>query len=158
MITHIDIGRDPAATRLRYRECPQGALPGRGADPAPKLAGRRHRALEESPVNRRQLWLRLAAAGLLAVLCAVQLRPASAQQPPADAKVCPQLAGWQLVPQAVIDDALANPGNYGGWMQPANPALAPGPFNPLRTYLSLMTVAKPFHPIFNSVVWKPGCP
>ena len=74
------------------------------------------------------------------------------------AQACPQLAAWRLVPDPVVADALANPGRYYGWQQPNNPAIAPGPYNPLRTFLSLAAPGKPYHPLFNTVVWKAGCP
>ena len=88
---------------------------------------------------------------------AVLAPPARAQAPAEGARACPQLVGWRLVPEAVIADAMANPAHYGGWMQPNNPSLAPGPSNPLRVYLSIMAPGKPFHPLFNTVIWKAGC-
>ncbi len=78
--------------------------------------------------------------------------------PPNLGRACPQLSAWRLVPDPVIADALANPTKYYGWQQPNNPAVPPGPYNPLRQYLSLATVAKPYHPLFNNVIWKAGCP
>jgi hypothetical protein len=33
-----------------------------------------------------------------------------------------------------------------------------GPFNPLRTCLTLRNPGQPYHPLFNSLVFKAGCP
>lgn len=78
--------------------------------------------------------------------------------PPSQGRACPQLAALRLVPDPVIADALANPTRYYGWQQPNNPAIPPGPYNPLREYLSLHIVAKPYHPLYNTLIWKAGCP
>lgn len=83
--------------------------------------------------------------------------PRQTQPPVEGARACPQLTGWRIVPESVIADAMANPALYGGWMQPNNPSLAPGPYNPLRIYLSIMAPGKPYHPLFNTVIWKAGC-
>ena len=45
-----------------------------------------------------------------------------------------------------------------GWGQPANSSLPVSPQNRLRTRLSLKDYGKPYHPIYNSVVFKAGCP
>jgi hypothetical protein len=82
----------------------------------------------------------------------------TAPPPAAGAQACPQLTAWRLAPDAVIADALANPGRYFGWQQPNNPAIAPGPYNPVRRFLSLAAPGKPYHPLFNTLVWKAGCP
>jgi hypothetical protein len=86
------------------------------------------------------------------------LTPVPTQPPAQGASACPQLAGWRIVPDAVIADALANPTRYYGWQQPNNPAVPPGPYNPLRVFLSLAAPGKPYHPIYNGVIWKAGCP
>ena len=62
------------------------------------------------------------------------------------------------VPAAVISRALANPWDVFGWMQPANAGLPPGPGNPPRTRLSLRNLGTPYHPLYNPVVFKVGCP
>lgn len=74
----------------------------------------------------------------------------------ASPQVCPQLTG--RVPDAVVADALANPADVKGWGMPANGSLPVSPYNPLRTRLSMMDYGKQFHPIYNSVVFKAGCP
>ena len=33
-----------------------------------------------------------------------------------------------------------------------------GPFNPLRTWLTIHTYAKPYDGVFNPLVYKAGCP
>jgi len=62
------------------------------------------------------------------------------------------------VPTSVINDALANPGNYYGHDLACNPNLPVGIYNPLRRMLSISQPNKPFHPLYNSVEWKCGCP
>ena len=62
------------------------------------------------------------------------------------------------VPKSVIDAALANPGSVAGWNQLANPSAPPSPYNQPRRMLSLSNMGVPFHIIFNSVVFKAGCP
>ncbi len=71
------------------------------------------------------------------------------------AKVCPQIGN--RVPEAVQQAALANPESVYGWLQPLNPAIPPGPGNPLRTWLAMLVPGKPYGP-GNPLVWKPGCP
>jgi hypothetical protein len=69
---------------------------------------------------------------------------------------CPGLG--RLVPAPVIADALANPDKVGGWLAPCAPSLPPGPANPPKMRLSLRQVSKPYHPLFNGLVYKCGCP
>lgn len=69
--------------------------------------------------------------------------------------VCPQIQG--RVPPAVTSSAMADPTTVGGWGMPRNPSLPPSPANPVRRWLSLRDLGKPFSPA-NPVVWKAGCP
>ncbi len=62
------------------------------------------------------------------------------------------------VPAAVINDAVADPAKVGGHGQACNPNLPTGPGNALRRYLGLRNPSSPYHPIYNGVVWKCGCP
>lgn len=71
-------------------------------------------------------------------------------------RACAALLG--KVPPAAVSDALANPAAVFGWRQPANPALPPGPNNPLRVWLSVRDLGKAYHPIFNPLIYKVGCP
>jgi len=71
-------------------------------------------------------------------------------------KQCPGLE--RLVPAPVIADAMANNTKIGGWGKLCNPNLPPGQFNTMRTWLSLQAPGKPYTPLFNSVVFKCGCP
>lgn len=61
------------------------------------------------------------------------------------------------VPNAVINAALGNPASVNGWGQTCNPNLAQSPANPLRGWLGLQNRAVPYHPLFNSVIWRCGC-
>ncbi|MFQ5460123.1 MAG: LVIVD repeat-containing protein, partial [Anaerolineae bacterium] len=75
---------------------------------------------------------------------------------PGGGSVCPQIQG--RVPAAAIQAAMANPGRIAGYRQPMDPAKPVSPFNPRRLMLSLRTYGKPYHPVFNSLVFKVGCP
>jgi hypothetical protein len=76
-------------------------------------------------------------------------------QPPAP-EACSFLQG--RVPAAVITDAIANPGKIPGWLEPANPNLPAGPGNPPRHQLSIVNPGLPWHPLYNSLIYKVGCP
>jgi hypothetical protein len=76
-------------------------------------------------------------------------------QPPSPVE-CSQIQG--KVPAQVIADGLANPNKVAGWLQPANPNLPAGPANPLRHYLSMQNPGLPWHPLYNDLVYKVGCP
>lgn len=80
----------------------------------------------------------------------------SATPTPDAARACSVLLG--RVPPAAVNDALVNPAAVYGWRQPANPGLPPGPTNPLRVWLSIRDAGKAFHPIFNPLIYKVGCP
>ena len=70
-------------------------------------------------------------------------------------------------PQPAIDLALANPDRIWGWNRlldegkPGSPPWPePGydaPPNPRRTCLDIWNRGIPYHPLFNSVVWRAGC-
>jgi hypothetical protein len=64
----------------------------------------------------------------------------------------------RAVPQAVVDDAVANPARYGGWRKPLDAGKPVGPLNPLRTCLSLRDPGGPYHALFNGLLWRVGCP
>jgi ligand-binding sensor domain-containing protein len=62
------------------------------------------------------------------------------------------------VPRAAIDAAVANPASVGGWQQPLDPGKPVGPFNPRRECLSLSRSSVPYHPLYNGLAWRAGCP
>jgi hypothetical protein len=76
--------------------------------------------------------------------------------PPGDGLVCDFVL--RRAPRVAIEAALANPQEVHGWLDPLNPGLPPGPGNPLKTWLSLHNIAAPYHPLFNALVYKVGCP
>jgi hypothetical protein len=76
--------------------------------------------------------------------------------PAAEAHACDFVL--RRVPRVAIDAALANPAQVRGWLEPLNPGLPIGPGNPLKTWLSLQNIAAPYHPLFNALVFKVGCP
>jgi uncharacterized protein YegL len=88
--------------------------------------------------------------------------PARTERPPAPTatpiapRLCASLAG--RVPDAVMAAAMANPERIGGWGKPCSPNLPPGPSNPARQSLSLQQPSKPYHPLFNGLEFKCGCP
>ena len=67
-------------------------------------------------------------------------------------------AGGNGVPQSRIDAAVANPNAVSGWQKPLIPGRPVGPFNPLRTCLSIQNTARNYHPVYNGLVFKAGCP
>jgi hypothetical protein len=75
---------------------------------------------------------------------------------PPSVNVCPQIV--KKVPAAAISDALSNPGRVGGYNQPVTPGKPESRANPLRVWLSIHVYAKPYHPLYNSLEFKPGCP
>lgn len=78
--------------------------------------------------------------------------------PPPDVASCVCRVTRNKVPQAVIDAALADPAKVYGWRDPLNPNVPPGlPANPPRLCLDLLNRGRPFHPLFNSVIWRAGC-
>jgi len=86
-------------------------------------------------------------------------RPTSTPGPtagPPIGKLCPGLDA--KAPAAVIADALANPDKVNGWGQRCRPGLPPSAWNTPRTYLSLRDTGKPYHPLFNGLQYKCGCP
>jgi len=72
------------------------------------------------------------------------------------AQVCRFIRG--RVPDAIIADALANPHKVGGFDRLRDLNKPESPFNPRQSYLSLRNVNVPFHPLFNSLVFRGGCP
>jgi hypothetical protein len=68
-----------------------------------------------------------------------------------------RLAG--RAPAAAIGAAMANPDTVLGWNQLLNPSAPAHPiYNPRRTCLTLRNLNAPYHPFFNSFVFKAGCP
>ena len=62
------------------------------------------------------------------------------------------------VPGQARADALANPASVYGYQMLCNPNLPPSPFNTMRNRLSMQNAAKPYHPMYNGLVWSCGCP
>lgn len=62
------------------------------------------------------------------------------------------------VPPVAISWSLANPERVSGWLKLTYPSLPPSPYNQPRTWLSLQSISTPYHPLFNSLVFKGGCP
>jgi hypothetical protein len=82
--------------------------------------------------------------------------PTPGETPGVPTCVCRSLAG--RVPPVVIADALANPSRYYGWMLPLDPGKPPSRFNLPRRCLSLQNPSVSYHPQFNAVQWRVGCP
>ena len=76
--------------------------------------------------------------------------------PPVAGNVCPQIL--RCVPRQAIDAAVANPRAVRGYNQPRDAGKPLGPFNPPRLWLSIMAYSKPYHPFFNALEYKVGCP
>jgi ligand-binding sensor domain-containing protein len=82
--------------------------------------------------------------------------PTPGGSPPAEACVCDFIRS--RVPAAVVNDAVANPGRYAGWMQLRDPKKRESPYNPRRTCLTLERLSVPYNALHNPVIWKAGCP
>jgi hypothetical protein len=70
--------------------------------------------------------------------------------------VCPQIL--KLVPAAAINAAVQNPGAVYGFNRVRDPGKPESPFNQRRTWLSIHAYSKPYHPLFNALEYKVGCP
>jgi len=83
--------------------------------------------------------------------------PVTPTEPPdPEAQACPGLE--DKVPAAVIGAALGSPEGVSGWKELCQPSKPPSPYNTLRTHLSLRNPGSPYNPLYNSVVYKCGCP
>lgn len=61
------------------------------------------------------------------------------------------------VPAEVIEQARYHPDAIGGWDVLCNPNAPSGPFNGRRRSLNLIDGGKPYHPVYNSLIFKCGC-
>ena len=62
------------------------------------------------------------------------------------------------VPAQVINSAVTNPETVLGWKQLCDPNKPESRFNYERTYLSLRHIGSAYHPLYNGLEWKCGCP
>jgi hypothetical protein len=62
------------------------------------------------------------------------------------------------VPSQARADAMANPGSAYGYQMLCNPNLRASPYNTIRNRLSMQNPAKPYHALYNALVWSCGCP
>lgn len=69
---------------------------------------------------------------------------------------CPVITS--RVPAAAISFALANPTRVQGYLQLQNPSLPPSIWNLPRRYLSMRNAGAPWHPLYNGLIFKAGCP
>jgi hypothetical protein len=70
--------------------------------------------------------------------------------------VCPHLIG--RVPRVAIDVALADPQRVFGWNMLCNPSVPESRFNQRRRQLSLSNIGLAYHPLYNGLVYRCGCP
>lgn len=75
---------------------------------------------------------------------------------PNAARVCRQIV--TQVDVDLISAALATPDSVPGWLQPSDPTRPVGPDNPVRTWLSLDNPFARYHPYFNRLIFRSGCP
>lgn len=88
------------------------------------------------------------------VVCPTATPPG--QPAPPTPQVCPFIQN--RVPSVIIQAAMADPATVRGWYERCNPSAPPSPSNGLRGWLSLLNIGVPYHPTYNPVVWKCGCP
>ena len=80
----------------------------------------------------------------------------TAGTPTDSAVACPRLDTY--VPASVIADGLARAADITGWGELCYPNSPPSPWNTARHYLSIRNIGAPFHPVYNGLVYKCGCP
>jgi hypothetical protein len=125
-------------------------------------ADQHHLASSMTPSTNHRLRLVLIVAGVLAALLSERIEIRYAEARPLDQVVGPHTS-IGVCPDALTSgtDALAkalqDPAALYGHGLPCNPSLAPGPANLPRNSLSLANASRPYHPIFNRLVWKCGC-
>lgn len=76
--------------------------------------------------------------------------------PGAGLAACAYLLG--RVPNAAVNEAVANPDRVYGYNVQCFPNRPASPFNRLRNKLSLRNPSVDYHAVFNGLVWKCGCP
>jgi hypothetical protein len=82
--------------------------------------------------------------------------PTPTIDPGANLAVCDHIQA--LVPNAAVNAAISNPAGVYGYGTLCFPNRPGGPFNRMRNQLSLRNPAVPYHPAYNGLVWKCGCP
>lgn len=80
----------------------------------------------------------------------------SGPTPLIDLNFCNELKG--RVPEAAFVDATAHPEQIAGYQLACHPNRPPSSDNPRRNVLGLRNPNMPYHPLFNSLTWKCGCP
>jgi hypothetical protein len=70
--------------------------------------------------------------------------------------VCSLLNG--RVPDSEINAALADPSLVYGYGELCYPSKPEGPYNGRREWLTIQNPALPFHPLYNRLVYRCGCP
>ncbi|MFN2115634.1 MAG: kelch repeat-containing protein [Anaerolineae bacterium] len=88
----------------------------------------------------------------------VPVTPTKTTEPPESVQVCDFITRFGRVPAAVIADAVANPTKVYGFYLTCNPNVQPSLANRPRRYLSIHDTARPWHPLYNSLELKCGCP
>jgi hypothetical protein len=78
--------------------------------------------------------------------------------PGGDVQVCSFIQRFNRIPPAVISAALANPDTVYGYNLRCNPSVPASLANRPRRYLSIHDTARPWHPLYNSLEMKCGCP
>jgi len=85
--------------------------------------------------------------------------PAAPSATPDDALVrCVCEAARARVPAEVVAGVVRHPERVSGWRQPRDPGKPAGPYNPLRMCLSIVDAGRSYHPLFNGLAFKVGCP
>ena len=82
-------------------------------------------------------------------------------EPPTPAPLPPEVCVYAqaVVPNPVLAAAVANPASVAGYDELCYPNRPTGPtFNVIRRFLGLENPNVAYHPMFNTVVWKCGCP
>jgi ligand-binding sensor domain-containing protein len=77
---------------------------------------------------------------------------------PSDPPICICRSTQRKAPSAVVASIAATPGSLGGYGKPRDQGKPIGPFNPPRNCLGIHNAGLAYHPLFNPLAWKAGCP
>jgi len=84
--------------------------------------------------------------------------PTQPTQPPSSAQVCSFAQRFNRVPPAALAAAMANPASVSGWGKRCHEGVPASAANPERRFLSIHNINKPYHPLYNGLVFRCGCP
>jgi hypothetical protein len=94
----------------------------------------------------------------LSELSPADLGPSVPYPEPTDPPICICSSTRQRAPADILAAVVANPNSLGGYGAPRDAGKPISPFNPPRTCLGIHNAGVVYHPLFNPLAWKAGCP